>query len=242
MRADLGIANGRIVAVGDLSNKADTPAIDATGLTIAPGFIDIHSHSDYTLFVDPRAVSSVTQGVTTEVLGNCGHGCAPVFDPASAGVSIYGYDPQRGLSWRTMAEYLAALDERRPAVNVTSLVANGNLRLATTGIVDRQAGPDELAEMKRLLAESLEQGGMGYSTGLEYTVERGCSEHEVTELCKVTADAGGLYATHTRNLYGQARETIEEPIRAGREARLPRSDLPHLCRGATGRRFPPSYR
>lgn len=221
VRVDIGIDGGRIIAIGDLSNKAETPAIDATGLTVAPGFIDIHSHSDYTLFVDPRAVSSVTQGVTTEVLGNCGHGCAPIFDPASAGVNIYGYDPERGLPWRTMAEYLVALDERRPSVNVTSLVGNGNLRLATTGIVDRAANADELAEMKRLLAESLEQGGIGYSTGLEYTLERGCSEHEVAELCKVAARAGGFYATHTRNLYGQAREAIEEPVRAGREAGLP---------------------
>ena len=89
--------------------------------------------------VDPRAVSSVTQGVTTEVIGNCGHGCAPIRDPASAGVTIYGYDPEPGASWRTMAQYLAAMEERRPAVNVASLVANGNLRLAATGVVDRPA-------------------------------------------------------------------------------------------------------
>jgi N-acyl-D-amino-acid deacylase len=221
VHADVGIADGKIAAVGALADKAETPVIDATGLTVAPGFIDIHSHSDYTLYVDPRAVSSVMQGVTTEVLGNCGHGCAPIFDPALASVNIYGYDPERGLSWQTMAEYLSAIEERRPAVNVTSLVANGNLRLATTGIVDRPANADELSGMKRLLEQALEQGGIGYSTGLEYTVERGCSEHEIAELCRVAAGAGGFYATHTRNLYGQAREAIEEPIRAGREAGLP---------------------
>lgn len=221
VRADLGIANGRIAAITPALKHDGAQVIDATGLTVTPGFIDIHSHSDYTLFVDPRAVSSVTQGVTTEVLGNCGHGCAPVFDQATAGVNIYGYDPERGLSWRTMAEYLAAMQDCSPAVNVTTLVANGNLRLAATGIAARPAGADELEYMKRLLTESLEHGGIGYSTGLEYTVERGSSESEVTELCKVAARAGGFYATHTRNLYGQARETIEEPIRAGREAGLP---------------------
>jgi N-acyl-D-amino-acid deacylase len=221
LRADIGIAGKRIAAVSDLSAKTDTATLDATGLTIAPGFIDIHSHSDYTLFVDPRAVSSITQGVTTEVIGNCGHGCAPIRDPASVGVNIYGFDPERGIPWRTMAGYLAAIAERQPAVNVTSLVANGNLRLAAIGIVDRPANADELSDMKHLLEESLDQGGIGYSTGLEYTVERGCSEHEIAELCRVAAGAGGFYATHTRNLYGQAREAIEEPIRAGRQAGLP---------------------
>lgn len=221
VRADIGIANGKIVAFAPSLPQTGVSELNAEGLTVTPGFIDIHSHSDYTLFVDPRAVSSITQGVTTEVLGNCGHGCAPIFDPATAGVNIYGYDPERGLSWRTMSEYLSAMQGRRPAVNITSLVANGNLRLAATGIVDRPAGPEELSEMKHLLAESLEQGGIGYSTGLEYTVERGCSESEVAALCRVAADAGGFYATHTRNLYGQAREAIEEPIRAGRGAGLP---------------------
>lgn len=221
LRSDIGITQGKISAIGDLSEKTDTAVIDATGLTITPGFIDIHSHSDYTLIVDPRAVSSVTQGVTTEVIGNCGHGCAPIRDPASAGVTIYGYDPERGASWRTMAQYLAAMEERRPAVNIASLVANGNLRLAATGVVSRPASADEITDMRRLLEEALDDGGIGYSTGLEYTVERGCSEEEVQALCQVAAGYSGFYATHTRNLYGQAREAIAEPIRAGSKAGLP---------------------
>src|SRR5437667_11510431 len=166
VRADIGIADGRICEVGDLSAKADLPAIDAAGLTVSPGFIDIHSHSDFTLMLDPRAVSSITQGVTLEVVGNCGHGCAPIRDPALAGVNIYGYDPETGLAWRSMAEYLGALEQRRPAVNVASLVANGNLRLAAAGMVDRPSTSDEVAQMKHLLAEAPDEGAIGYSTGL----------------------------------------------------------------------------
>lgn len=220
-RADLAIDGGKITAIGDLSEKADVPVMDVTGLIVTPGFIDIHSHSDYTLMVDPRAVSSVTQGVTMEVIGNCGHGCAPIRDPAPIGMNIYGYDPELGVSWRSMAQYLTAMEERRPAVNVASLVANGNLRLAATGVVDRPATADELADMQRLLAEALEEGGIGYSTGLEYPVERGCSEEEVQELCRVAAGSGGFYATHTRNLAGRAQEAIAEPIRAGAKAGVP---------------------
>ncbi len=221
VQADIGIAAGKICEIGKLEAIQDVPILDATGLTVAPGFIDIHSHSDYTLMIDPRAVSSVTQGVTLEIVGNCGHGCAPIRDPATDGMNIYGYDPDRGLAWRTMAQYLDSLEKAKPAVNVASLVANGNLRLAAAGVVDRPSSATELSEMKRLLSQALEEGGIGYSTGLEYTIERGCSEEEIQELCQMAAGAGGFYATHTRNLYGQAREAIEEPIRAARRAALP---------------------
>jgi N-acyl-D-amino-acid deacylase len=220
IRADVGISEGRIEAIGDLSAVSDTPLLDAAGLTVSPGFIDIHSHSDFTLVLDPRAVSSITQGVTTEIVGNCGHGCAPIGDPKLAGMTIYGFDPEGGLNWNSMAGYFSALENRKPAVNVASLVANGNLRLAAAGMVDRPSTPDEISRMKTLLAEGLDQGAIGYSTGLEYTIERGCSEEEVQALCGVTASRG-LYATHTRNLAGQAREAIEEPIRAGRKANIP---------------------
>ena len=191
--------------------------LDATGLHVTPGFIDIHSHSDFTLLADPRAVSSVTQGVTFEVVGNCGHGCAPVHDPELVVANIYGYEQAVGIKWRTMAGYLAALEEARPAVNVASLVPNGNLRLAVTGLVDRPATPEEVRRMRSLLEQSIEEGAIGYSTGLEYSLERGCAD-EIQALCRTTADRGGFYATHTRNLEGQPEESIAEPIRAARQS------------------------
>ena len=198
-RADVGVSDGRIVAVGDLADADSTRRLDAEGLLVAPGFIDIHSHSDFTLLIDPRAQSSIYQGVTTEVVGNCGHGCAPLTDPGLFTGNIYGYAPDVEIDWHSMSEYLARLDAAGPAVNVVSLVPNGNLRLAVLGMEDRPATEDEIGQMERLLEASLEEGAFGFSTGLEYPTERACSEEETIRLCRVVAQTGGLYATHTRN-------------------------------------------
>jgi len=219
--ADIAIRDGRIADVGTVEASENTSTLDVEGLVVTPGFIDVHSHSDFTLVVDPRAVSSVTQGVTLEIVGNCGHGCAPISDAELARTNIYGCSTEHDIGWRTMAEYLDRIEEGSPAVNVVSLVPNGNLRLAVAGMVDRPSTTDELKEMKKLLAQSLEEGAFGFSTGLEYGPERACSEEEVIELCRVAAEAGGFYATHTRNRSGEARETIEEAIRAGRSADIP---------------------
>ena len=219
--ADVAVEDGRIREIGRFESSPDTPTLDATGCLVAPGFIDIHSHSDYTLLVDPRAVSSIAQGVTTEVVGNCGHGCAPIRDPEMVRSNIYGFDPSFGLRWKSMSGYLDCLAEARPAVNVASLAPNGNLRLAAAGAVDRPSTAEEIDDMRALLLESLEGGAIGYSTGLEYGVERGCSEEEVHELCAAARAHGGFYATHTRNLAGEALETIAEAIRAARKTEVP---------------------
>ncbi len=232
VRAEVFVRDGRIVDVGPIPAPEGVPALDARGLLVAPGFIDIHSHSDFTLVVDPRAVSSVTQGVTLEVVGNCGHGCAPIGDPELARMNIYGCQADHEIGWRTMAEYLARLEAGRPAVNVLTLVPNGNLRLAVAGLVDRPSTPDELKAMKRLLAQSLEEGAFGFSTGLEYGPERDCPEEEITELCRVAAATGGMYGTHTRNREGEAKETIEEAIRtsAAANARLQIAHISSVAR------------
>ncbi len=227
-RADVAVEDGRIADViavetgaGAGLKPASTTTLDATGLFVTPGFIDIHSHSDFTLVVDPRAVSSVTQGVTLEVVGNCGHGCAPIVDPGRVTSNIYGYRPDFGLDWRTVGEYLDRLEAGGPAVNALTLVPNGNLRLAVAGSLDRPSTPDEVRRMKRMLAQGLEEGAFGFSTGLEYGPERACAEEEVAELCRVTADAGGFYATHTRNREGEAEETVAEAIRTSAVANVP---------------------
>jgi N-acyl-D-amino-acid deacylase len=219
--ADLLIVNGRIADIGHFEAQPGWPQLDAKGLTVTPGFIDVHSHSDFTLNIDPRAVSSITQGVTTEIVGNCGHGCAPIGDPETAKINIYGYHSQYPIDWRTVGEYLEALEARKPAVNVATLVPNGNLRLASVGLSDRPANRDQTRAMRMLLEEGLEQGAFGFSTGLEYGTERGATEEEITELCRGVAQVGGVYATHTRNNFGHPTETIEEAVRTGEAAGVP---------------------
>jgi len=218
---DVAIENGRIADIGTIELAAGIPTLEASGLVVAPGFVDIHSHSDFTLVVDPRAVSSITQGVTLEVVGNCGHGCAPIGDPELARSNIYGCPAEHTIPWRSVAEYLDRLEAGRPAVNVATLVPNGNLRLVVAGLVDRASTRDELSQMKRLLAQGLEEGAIGFSTGLEYGPERGCPPEEIVELCRVAADAGGFYATHTRNRSGEAKETIREAIDTAAAAHIP---------------------
>lgn len=219
-RADVLIKNGKVAEVGQFS-PPECPVLDAKGLTVTPGFIDVHSHSDFTLVVDPRAVSSVTQGVTTEIVGNCGHGCAPIVDPEVAKINIYGYHSKFPIEWRTVAEYFETLEQRKPAINVATLVPNGNLRLGAIGLADRPADSREMKQMRKLLEQGLEEGALGFSTGLEYGTERGATEEEVAELCRAVGKAGGIYATHTRNEFGQSRESIDEALRASDAGQVP---------------------
>ncbi len=219
--ADVAIEDGRIAGVGRID--ADALEIDATGLAVAPGFIDIHSHSDYTLLVDPRSVSAIHQGVTTEVVGNCGFGCFPIRDPAVARRAIYGYSDALPVTWSSADEYFDVLEAAKPAVNVLSLVPNGQLRIATMGVVGRPADSRELAEMEALLRESLDAGAWGYSTGLEYAQEQGAGEEELTALAKHAP----FYATHTRKRDAGAAEAVEEAIRTGNRAGV-RLQVSHL--------------
>ncbi len=227
VKADVAVSGGRVAEVGHIRASAALE-IDARGLNVTPGFIDIHSHSDYTLLVDPRAVSAVHQGVTTEVVGNCGHGCFPIRDRALSSRIIYGYDGQVPIDWSTPAAYLERLERVRPAVNVMTLVPNGQLRLATVGLDDRPADDGEVAGMKHLLEEGLDAGAWGYSTGLEYATEQGAREPEITALAATAARRGGIYATHTRDRDDGAVGAVEEAIRTARAAGA-RLQVSHLA-------------
>ena len=226
VHADVGVQDGRVVEVGRIDAPA-TREIDASGLVVAPGFIDIHSHSDYTLLVDARAASAIAQGVTLEVVGNCGFGCAPLGDRALAASAIYGFDGSVKLAWNNVGGYLEALERARPAVNVLALVPNGQLRLATVGLADRPATPAELDAMRGMLRDGLAEGAFGFSTGLEYPAERGAGEEELVALATEAARAGGLYATHTRRRDAGAVEAIEEAIRTAERAGA-RLQISHL--------------
>ena len=235
LQADVIVENGRIVEVGRVGSAEGIQTLDVSGHYVSPGFIDVHGHSDFTLFVDPRAVSAIAQGVTTEIFGNCGHGCFPIVDPQAVQPNIYGCKQDHDIPWRTAAEYLEILESARPAINVATLVPNGNLRLAAVESLDRPSNPRELEKMKNLLSECLEQGAIGFSTGLEYGFENACSEDEIVELCKVTAKAGGIYACHTRHCEGQPVETNAEAIRTAAKANIP-LQISHI--GSTVRLVP----
>ena len=224
-RADVGVDGGRIVAVGDVPEARRE--LDVAGKVVTPGFIDIHSHSDFTLLVDPRAVSAVHQGVTLEVVGNCGFGCFPLLNKELAPKAIYGHSADVPLTWTSAAEYFERLEEARPAINVASLVPNGQIRLSVVGLADRPARADELARMRYLLDEALEQGAYGYSTGLEYAAERGADEDELVSMCEVCARRHGLYATHTRRRDEGADGAVAEALRTAERsgARLQVSHL-----------------
>jgi N-acyl-D-amino-acid deacylase len=219
--ADVLIEDGRIATVGEVPAEAEE--VDATGLAVAPGFVDLHSHSDYTLLVDPRAVSAVYQGVTTEVVGNCGFGCFPIREPATARRAVYGYSDDLPITWRSAGEYFEELERARPAVNVASLVPNGQLRLAALGLSDRAADRRERDRMAMLLRDSLAEGAWGYSTGLEYAQEQGATEEEVAELAALAP----FYATHTRRRDDGAADAVAEAIRTGRRAGV-RLQISHL--------------
>lgn len=211
-QADLGVKGDRIEEI-DVGITDGVEELDANGMFVSPGFIDIHSHSDYSLLVDPRAVSAVYQGVTLEVIGNCGHGCFPVSTPSAAINAIYGYSDSVPLTWRRASEYFSRLEEAGPSVNVLSLIPHGQLRLSTVGLTDRSATEDELATMVTLIESALEEGAWGLSTGLEYAAEMGATEQEVTTLCQPVSTADALYACHTRYRDAGAALAIEEAIR-----------------------------
>jgi N-acyl-D-aspartate/D-glutamate deacylase len=230
VQADIAIRDDRIVEFGPAASPATERGmeeLDASGLYAAPGFIDIHSHSDYTLLVDPRAVSAIHQGVTLEVVGNCGHGCFPISNTRDARRAIYGVRDAPQLTWNDARGYFDTLERAEPAVNVISLVPNGQLRLSAVGLCDRQATAAELRSMIQALEESLEAGAWGYSTGLEYAQERGAPEAEVAALATTCARHDALYATHTRRRDAGAAEAVEEAVRTARSSSV-RLQVSHL--------------
>ena len=154
---DMVVHGGRIASV-EPTDATGVREIDATGLYVTPGFIDIHSHSDFTLLVDARAQSAVHQGVTLEVIGNCGHGCFPLIDKTLARNTIYGITDAIELDWSTPAAYLDRLEAAQPVINVLTLVPNGQLRQATVGLAERPGDAGERRQMLYHLEAALEAG------------------------------------------------------------------------------------
>ena len=217
LRADVGIRGDTIAEVGDLSASTATETIDASGLTVAPGFIDMHSHSDYTLLVDGRALSKVMQGVTTELLGEA-NSAAPALGPARPELERTLATLDLTLDWTTLAEYFARLEREPPSVNVLSTVAAGQVRAAVVGYDNRLATEDELAEMEAQVEDAMRQGAVGLSSGLIYPPNSYASTEELIRLAAAAGRYGGIYVSHIRNESSGLLDALNEAIRIGREA------------------------
>jgi N-acyl-D-amino-acid deacylase len=210
--ADVAVRNGRIVAIEPGSVRAAQRTIDARGLVVAPGFIDIHTHSDFTLPLNPRAESKIRQGVTTEVVGNCGFSAAPVLPGRAEMLREYLAASAPWLPFRetTFADYMAAFPPT--SVNTVMQVGHNTLRLMTVGMANRAATPEELAEMQRLLAEALEAGAIGLSSGLFTAPGVYAGADEILALARVLREHGGAYASHIRDEANHVFEAVREAI------------------------------
>jgi N-acyl-D-amino-acid deacylase len=227
-RGDVGISGGVIRSMGRIGRSRAAAVIEADGLAVAPGFIDVHDHTAEGLLVNPRAESAVRQGVTTLVSGNCGDSPFPLTDEAfektrAALAAEYGLD----VTWRDAAGFLGRLERSGVAVNYATFVGHGTVRAAAMGFGDRAASAAELERMKSLVGEAMAGGALGLSSGLEYTPGSFAPTGELIELCRVAARTGGLYATHMRDEEAGILEAVDEALRIAGEAPI-RLQMSHL--------------
>lgn len=223
---DVAVREGKIAAVGKLDKRPAKRRIDARGLVVAPGFIDLLGQSEYNVLVDKRAASKVTQGITTEVTGE-GVSIAPLNQALIDGdrdtYKKYGVWPD----WRTLDGYFRALEKRGTAINVATFVGSGGLRSYVVGNENRPANAQELNAMKALLEQAMREGALGVSSSLQYIPNIYSSTEELIALAKVAARYGGAYFTHQRSESGRIDSSLDEAFRIAREANI-RTQVWHL--------------
>jgi N-acyl-D-amino-acid deacylase len=223
VRADVGIRGGRIATIGDLGTAAAARRIEATGLTVAPGFIDIHNHSDYSILVEPKSESMIRQGVTTMVLG----------ESRSAGPIKAGAEDARARAdgvtadWTTLGGYFAKLDQQHMSTNIASYVGEEQVWTYVKGYGQSTATPQELDEMKRLIAAAMEEGAMGLSTALLQPPSSFATTANLIELAGTAKQYGGIYSSHIRDEGEGVFRAIDEAIQVGKGARIP-VDIIHM--------------
>jgi N-acyl-D-aspartate/D-glutamate deacylase len=222
---DVAIKDGGFAA---LDSTIDSPArqtIHARNCILAPGFIDIHCHSDFAIFDDPESEIKLKQGVTLDVLGNCGESLAPLDGDARASIKaasdsdIDAWD--HPLNWSGYADYIRRVEDAGLSINVMGLVGHGTLRLAAMGHSDAAPSAGQMDHMKSLLARSLEAGAAGMSTGLIYAPGCFADTSELIELASLAGRRGGFYASHIRNEAEGVLTALDEVIRIGRESHVP---------------------
>jgi len=229
-RADVGLVGDTIAALGEIAPDQGRRVIDAAGLHVAPGFIDIHTHSDPDVLAYPTADSRVRQGVTTELAGNCGGSAAPLAGLGVAERREEWKDDGIDADWTDVASYLSRVEKAGISVNHALLVGQGTLRSNAIGDVDRPLSADEARTIARALEEALDQGVFGLSTGLEYVPGRYTPPSEIVELARLVARRGGLYASHIRNEEARLLEAVAEAIEVGRSSGV-RVEIAHLKAG-----------
>ena len=217
---DVGIRDGHVAAIGNLAAAARKRTIDAKGLVVAPGFIDMLGQSELTILVDPRLPSKIYQGITTEITGE-GGSAAPQNDAIVREMErTYKHlllDPD----WRTLRQYFARLEKQGMGINLASFVGATQVRAMVLGFDDRQPTPAQLDEMKKLVREAMRDGAMGVSTSLQYPPAPYATTDELIALAAEAASLGGIYATHMRSEGDAIMASLDETVRIGREAHIP---------------------
>ena len=227
-RATVGVTNGLIEGVRHLATGEPTaPDVDAAlvldgeGLVLAPGFVDVHNHSDLAPLIDPSMPSTLRQGATTVVVGNCGYSGWPVSLARELLAWAGGDAASVDLGFDSFGSWLDVIERSRPAVNVAALVGHGSVRQEVMGLDRRPPSDDELAEMRRLVAEAMEAGAVGLSTGLVYVPGMFSATDEVVRLAGVASAAGGVYASHIRGEGENVFRAVDEALEIGRRADVP---------------------
>jgi dihydroorotase/N-acyl-D-amino-acid deacylase len=219
-RADVGIRQDRIIAVGNLSHLAAARRIDVRERMVAPGFIDLLGQSELYVLIDNRVESKIRQGITTEITGE-GRSVAPVSQAALSQASAFLDRYRLKIDWKDLDGYIKRFDSTRSAINLGTFVGAAQVRIAVLGLADVQPNPAQLAEMERLVEQAMKQGARGVSTALIYPPGSYAKTAELIALAKVAARYGGVYASHIRGEADTELEAVEEALTIGREARIP---------------------
>lgn len=214
---DIAIAGDRIVAIGDLSKASARKRLDAKGLIVSPGFIDVQGQSEFNVLVDNRVASKITQGVTTEITGE-GSSIAPVNDRMKKENEEVAKKYGVTVDWSTLDEYFKHFERTKSAINLGTFVGAGGVRNYVMGTVNRPASPAELEQMRQLVAQAMQEGAMGISTALEYVPDTFASTDEIVELAKVARQYGGVYFTHQRSETDAIFSSLDEVFAIARRA------------------------